>query len=134
MKDSYIENSVKTASPAKLVEMLYEKGIEVLKDAKGFFKENNFIAANEKIKRAQDIITELNISLDMEKGGEIAKSLRSLYNYMYRTLIESNLKKDIQKLDEVIYYFEQLLDVWKTAMKSTTVKPNENDHHLNISI
>jgi len=114
--------------------MLYEKGIEVLKDAKGFFKENNFIAANEKIKRAQDIITELNISLDMEKGGEIAKSLRSLYNYMYRTLIESNLKKDIQKLDEVIYYFEQLLDVWKTAMKSTTVKPNENDHHLNISI
>lgn len=134
MKDSYIENSVKTASPAKLVEMLYEKGIEVLKDAKGFFRENNFIAANEKIKRAQDIITELNISLDMEKGGEIAKSLRSLYNYMYRTLIESNLKKDIQKLDEVIYYFEQLLDVWKTAMKSTTVKPNENDHHLNISI
>ncbi|MFN3283666.1 MAG: flagellar export chaperone FliS, partial [Pseudothermotoga sp.] len=88
MKNYYIENAVKTASPAKLIEMMYEKAVELLKDAKDALSKNDYITTNEKIKRTQDIVTELNISLDIEKGGEIAKGLRSLYSYMYRTLIE----------------------------------------------
>jgi len=135
MKDYYIENAVKTASPMKLIEMMYEKAIEVLKDAKDALNKNDFITTNEKIKRAQDIVTELNISLDIEKGGEIAKGLRSLYSYMYRTLIEASVKKDTQKIDEVLGYFEELLDAWRTAMKSTTsALKQDKDNHLNISI
>ncbi len=135
MKDYYIENAVKTASPMKLIEMMYEKAIEVLKDAKDALNKNDFITTNEKIKRAQDIVTELNISLDIEKGGEIAKGLRSLYSYMYRTLIEASVKKDTQKIDEVLGYFEELLDAWRTAMKSiTSAVKQDKDNHLNISI
>lgn len=135
MKDYYIENAVKTASPMKLIEMMYEKAIEVLKDAKDALNKNDFITTNEKIKRAQDIVTELNVSLDIEKGGEIAKGLRSLYSYMYRTLIEASVKKDTQKIDEVLGYFEELLDAWRTAMKSiTSAVKQDKDNHLNISI
>lgn len=137
MKNYYIENAVKTASPAKLIEMMYEKAIELLKDAKEALNKNDFITTNEKIKRTQDIVTELNISLDIEKGGEIAKGLRSLYSYMYRTLIEATVKKDMQKIDEVLGYFEELLDAWRIAMKSAGSTPKQdksNDNHLNISI
>lgn len=135
MKDYYIENAVKTASPAKLIEMMYEKAIELLKDAKEALNKNDFITTNEKIKRVQDIVTELNISLDIEKGGEIAKGLRSLYSYMYRTLIEATVKKDMKKIDEVLGYFEELLDAWRTAMKSAgSIPKQDKDNHLNISI
>jgi len=135
MKDQYIENAIKTASPAKLVEMMYEKAIEVLTDAKDALNKGDFITTNEKIKRAQDIVTELNISLDMEKGGEISKALRSMYSYMYRVLIEATVKKDVSKIDEVRQYFEELLDAWRIAMKSATNLPKQDrDNHLNISI
>ncbi|MEJ5230050.1 MAG: flagellar export chaperone FliS [Pseudothermotoga sp.] len=135
MKDQYIENAIRTASPAKLVEMMYEKAIEVLKDAKDALGKGDLITTNEKIKRAQDIVTELNISLDMEKGGEIARALRSMYSYMYRTLIEATVKKDVSKIDEVRQYFEELLDAWRIAMKSATNLPKQDkDNHLNISI
>ncbi len=135
MKNYYIENAVKTASPAKLIEMMYEKAVELLKDAKDALNKNDYITTNEKIKRTQDIVTELNISLDIEKGGEIAKGLRSLYSYMYRTLIEATVKKDVQKIDEVLGYFEELLDAWRIAMKSASNMPKQDkDNHLNISI
>lgn len=135
MKNYYIENAVKTAGPAKLIEMMYEKAVELLKDAKDALNKNDYITTNEKIKRTQDIVTELNISLDIEKGGEIAKGLRSLYSYMYRTLIEATVKKDVQKIDEVLGYFEELLDAWRIAMKSASNMPKQDkDNHLNISI
>lgn len=135
MKNYYVENAIKTASPAKLIEMMYEKAVELLKDAKESLNKNDYITTNEKIKRAQDIVTELNISLDIERGGEIAKGLRSLYSYMYKTLIEATVKKDVQKIDEVLGYFEELLDAWRIAMKSATSVPKQDkDNHLNISI
>jgi len=41
--------------------------------------------------------------------------------YMYRTLVEANIKKDIKKLDEILGYFEELLEAWRTAMKSANL-------------
>lgn len=84
-ENTYLEKMVMTASPAKLVQMLYEKAIEVLKEAEKLLEEKKFVEFSEKITRAQDIITELNLSLDMEKGGTIAQNLRALYNYMFQS-------------------------------------------------
>ncbi len=136
MKDYYVENAIKTASPAKLVEMLYERSVELLKEAKEAMQGNNFTLANEKIGKVQDIITELNISLDIEKGGEIARSLRSLYNYMYKTLIEASLRKEVEKIDEILYYAEQLLEAWRSAMKTvrSPSSQNQRDQNFNISV
>ncbi|MGB9789051.1 flagellar export chaperone FliS [Thermotoga caldifontis] len=133
MKDHYLENAVLTASPAKLIEMLYERSVELLKEAREFIEKEYFIEANERIKKVQDILIELNASLDMEKGGQIAQSLRSLYLYMYRTLVEANIKKDLKKLDEILGYFEELLEAWRTAMKSTNVD-KKSQGGFNISV
>jgi len=118
MKENiYLENLVKTASPAKLVEILYEKFLELVTSSKKDIENNDFLSANEKIKKAQDIITELNISLDLEKGGEIAKNLRALYNYIFKRLIDANVEKNVKILDEVIELVTGLLDAWREAMK-----------------
>ncbi|PLV59898.1 flagellar export chaperone FliS [Thermotoga sp. KOL6] len=129
MKENpYLENMIMTASPAKLVQMLYEKAIEVLKEAKKFLKEKKFVEFSERVAKAQDIITELNLSLNMEKGGTIAQNLRALYNYMFQRLVEGNVKKDIEKIEEVEGMLSELLEVWKEAMKkagNVTTTPNK---------
>ncbi|MCS7174276.1 flagellar export chaperone FliS [Pseudothermotoga sp.] len=133
MKDFYLENAIMTASPAKLIEMMYERSIELLKEAKELIEKELFLEANDRIKRVQDILMELNASLDMEKGGQIAQSLRSLYLYMYKTLVEGNVKKDIKKIEEILGYFEELLMAWRTAMKSSSVE-RKPEGGFNISV
>ena len=116
--NAYLENRVRTASPAKLVEMLYEKAIELLDLSVENIKKGDLQKAHENIIRTQDIVIELNLSLNMEKGGEIAKNLRSLYNYFYKRLVEANISKDVTPLVEVRNFFKELLDVWREAMKN----------------
>lgn len=116
-QNMYVENQVMTANPAKLIAMLYDGAVDFIEKAKESINNNDYIKANENIKKAQDIIMELNLSLDVERGGEIAKNLRSLYNYFYRRLLEANVKKDTEILDEVKDFIKELSDVWKEAMK-----------------
>ncbi|SHE36435.1 flagellar protein FliS [Marinitoga hydrogenitolerans DSM 16785] len=115
--NSYVENMVKTASPAKLVELLYLNSIERLNRAINMIKNKKIAEAHNQIVRVEDIIMELNLSLDMEKGGEISKNLRSLYNYMYRRLLEANLNKNIEILEEIKSLLNTLLEAWREAMK-----------------
>ena len=115
--DAYIENMVKTASPAKLVELLYMKAVDVLKEAEEFIEKKEYTSANEKIKRAQDIVLELNLSLDVERGGQIAQNLRALYNYMFQRLLDANVKKDVEMVREVRGMLEELLETWREVMK-----------------
>ncbi len=132
----YLEQMVMTASPAKLIELLIEKAISVLEESKVFIDEKDYVKANEKIVRAQDIIMELNLALDLEKGGDIAKSLRGLYNYMYRTLVEANIKKDKNMIDDVKTLLSDLLSTWREAMKlagSTASQIDVNKPRINLS-
>jgi flagellar protein FliS len=132
----YIEQMVLTASPAKLIELLLQKAISVIDEAKNYIDEKDYNNANAKIVRAQDIVMELNLALDMEKGGEIAKNLRALYNYMYRTLVEANIKKDKKMLDDVKSLLEDLLSTWREAMKlagSTASQIDINKPRINLT-
>lgn len=132
----YTEQMVLTASPAKLIELLLDKAINVLEEAKKLIDEKNYTGANDKIVRAQDIVMELNLALDVEKGGDIAKNLRSLYNYMYRTLVEANIKKDKNMIDDVKVLLSDLLSTWREAMKlagSTASQIDVNKPRINLT-
>ncbi|PNR96049.1 flagellar export chaperone FliS [Petrotoga olearia] len=124
----YFENSIKTASPAKLVELLYQNSIERINKAIKSIENKNLSEANKQIIRVEDIVTELNVSLNLEKGGEVAKNLRALYNYMYQRLLESNTKKDIEILKEVRSLLQELLDTWKELLK----KEVKTSRELNV--
>ncbi|HOZ11907.1 MAG TPA: flagellar export chaperone FliS [Thermotogota bacterium] len=123
---NYFEQSVYTASPAKLVEMLYGGALSFIEQAKNAIAEKDYITANTKIVRAEDIIVELNISLDLEKGQVIATNLRDLYNYLYKRLLEANSKKDTKILDEVYRFVKELKDIWSEVMKKEPRNPQES--------
>ena len=113
--NQYRENSVNTSTPEELTLMLYNGLIKFILQAQSAISEKNIEKANSAIIRAQDIIKEFQTTLDMEY--EVSKNLDSLYDYFYRRLVEANLKKDIDILEEVLGFAKELRDTWTQAMK-----------------
>ena len=111
--ETYQENAVTTQTKGRLVVMLYEGAIKFLKLAIREIEAGNHAEKGKYIVKAQNIINELNVTLDTEAGGEIAMNLRSLYIFMTSHLHEANIKKDTGKVEEVIKLLEELNQSWK---------------------
>jgi flagellar protein FliS len=111
--ETYQENAVTTQSKGRLIVMLYDGAIKFLKMAIIKIEENDSEEKGKYINKAQDIINELNATLDMEVGGEIAVNLRGLYIFMLRHLNTANVKQDTGKIKEVIKLLEELNQSWK---------------------
>lgn len=118
---SYRQVATQTASPGQLVLMLYDGAIRFLeRSLSGFSKDDpldSIQTINNNILRAQDIITELNVSLNMHAGGEFADRMRALYNYLDRRLQESNLKKQQDGILEVMKHLTALRDAWAEMLR-----------------
>lgn len=123
--NAYREIGVKTASQGKLVVMLYEGAVNNLEKAMSLIEPDGKINANQIesygnfLQKVMDILTELEVSLDMDKGGEIAKNLMSLYVYFNRQILEATMDHKKEKLDFVHNMMSQLRESWITASNST---------------
>lgn len=117
----YKENNIKTASPQELTLMLYNGALKYVGQSKIYIEQNRIENANNSIIRVQDIIDELNATLDMQY--EISHNLRSLYLYIGEKLVDANISKSPAALDEVKGMITELRDTWKEAMK--IVKPRK---------
>jgi len=111
----YEQQSVMTASPGELTLMLYNGCIKFIKMGIKYIEEDNIEKANNAIIRAQDIVNELTVTLDMEY--EISEQLQLLYEYMGRRLIEANISKDMGILREVEGLMAELRDTWAEVIK-----------------
>ncbi|AOT70016.1 flagellar export chaperone FliS [Geosporobacter ferrireducens] len=112
--NQYKQNNVMMAPPQELTLMLYNGAIKFANQAMLAIDEKNISKAHQLILRTSDIITELNITLDMQY--EISKNLRSLYVFILERLIDANVKKDKQYIAEALEIITQLRDTWKEAM------------------
>lgn len=110
--NAYKTNEIMTASPKKLVIMLYEGAVKFLKLAKLSMADGNIEKTHQSIVKAQNILTELMSTLNFEEGGDIAKNLMALYEYMYQKTIRANVEKNPEHLNEVITFLEDLRDTW----------------------
>jgi flagellar protein FliS len=113
--NQYKENSILTSTPEELTLMLFNGIVKFIMQSQLAIEENQLEKANNAILRAQDIITELQSTLDTRY--EISKSMALLYDYMQRRLIDANVSKDSKVLDEVLSYATELRDTWVQAMK-----------------
>lgn len=111
--NQYKQTQISTATQGRLIVMLYEGAIKFLTIAKENMTPKKYEVVNMNIQKAQDIISELMTSLNMDQGGEIAKNLLSLYIYFKKRLLEANMKKDADILDEVLKLMTQLCDSWE---------------------
>lgn len=115
-----VESIVDSASPAQLVLMLYEGAIAAIASAHQQMELKNIAAKGEAISKAISIINDgLKASLDLKVGGELAKNLSELYDYMGRRLLLANLKNDPSALDEVRQLLLQLRGAWESLATST---------------
>ena len=121
---SYKTISLETAPPGRLVLMLFDGAIKFLEKAKLGFDIEDPVEMTEtvhnNITRAQDIINELNGTLNMDQGGEIAVVLRDLYVYMENKLFESNIRKEIEGVQEVIDRLSTLQEGWSEMLEQET--------------
>lgn len=111
----YQQNSVNTASPAKLTLMLYDGAIKFCNIAKEAIEEGNIARANTNIMKAEKIIVELRATLDMKYP--VAKEFDTVYDYIYRRLVEANMQKDVKVLEEALKHIKTMRDTWKEVMR-----------------
>ncbi|NLW55512.1 MAG: flagellar export chaperone FliS [Firmicutes bacterium] len=107
----YRQTQVGTASPLELIIMMYDGAIRFCHQAETAIEEQNYSQANRMLQRAQDIIDELNINLNME-AGEIAINLRNLYEFINSKLFEANIKKDCTLLRQAVALLTELRSSW----------------------
>lgn len=112
---SYQQNSVNTASPGELTLMLYNGCLKFIHISKKAIENKEIETKNTNIQKAQKIIQELMVTLNMDL--EISQNMMSLYNYMNRRLIEANIKNDISILTEVEELVTEFRDTWKQAIQ-----------------
>jgi flagellar secretion chaperone FliS len=109
---AYKESAVLTAPPERLVVMLYDGIHRFLFQAAVAMREGNVEQSNNRLKRAEAIVDELNATLDMS-AGEVAERLRALYNFSKRHLMQARLKRNADMIDEVARLLDTVGDAWR---------------------
>lgn len=112
----YQKNQIETATPEQVLILLYDGAILYLNKAKVGLEQNDLEQWNKNLLGCERIILEFMDTLDMEHGGELAKNLYGLYEYFYNTLVQANMNKNTQKVDEILRHLKGLRETWQKAI------------------
>ena len=115
--EAYARNKVTMASPAELTLMLYDGAIKFCNIALAAIEKRDFAKANINIQKAEKIIDEFRATLDFKY--EVAKDFDNVYKYLAQRLIQANMKKDAEILEEVLKHLRTMRYTWKEVMEKT---------------
>jgi flagellar protein FliS len=122
MLGTYQKVQAGTASPGQRVLMVYNgisKNLQLALDNFQSADPDRFMRISTALTLAQRLILELQLALDMDKGGDIAKNLKSLYMFWRQHLSDGNVKKDSKKVREVLQMVKELTESWIVAERKT---------------
>ena len=122
---AYRQTEAQTASPTELVVMLYRGAVRFAKAGIDGVNRSDIQAANNGFLRAQQIVTELNATLNMEQGGKIATQLRAIYTFVNQLLIQANIQKAVEPAEHAVELLEELLSAWVEVNRSEVLKSLE---------
>jgi len=114
---NYLRTQVLTATPEQLQMMLYDGAIRFAEQARPALAAKNWEASYLAISRAQKIITELTSSLRHDIAPELCGRLASIYNFIYRKLVEANVDHKAEALDEAIKILKFQRETWEMLLK-----------------
>ena len=115
---AYKKTSVETASKEQILLMLYQAAIKNCKKGIEAIEQKNLAKKGEYIGKMQDIVVELSNSLDYEVGGDVAKELASLYDYILYSSTQANIKIEKSHLEGCLKVLNTLYDGWTEAIKN----------------
>jgi flagellar secretion chaperone FliS len=132
---AYKETSVKTANPGRLIVMLYDEALKQIDHAVELLngKSKKYDVVNNAILKAQDIVAELMVSLNFDKGGDVAKNLFNLYMFFNSKLMDGNVNKNPEPLMEVRENMAELKEAWEALEQKNTVN-GEGKSKLGVNI
>ena len=111
---AYYQTHVQSRSPVELVVMLYDGALRFLLQASTAMRSDDALLCDAKLRRAEAIIDELHVTLDKERGGEIASRLEGVYVFCKRHLIEARIERDAGMIDKVSELLGELREAWAT--------------------
>ncbi len=133
LRERYVQDSVSTASPATLLIMLYDRLVLDLLRAEAALNDGNKQQANEQLIHAQDVVSELASTLDVD-AWEGAKQLMSVYTFLLTTLVEANLEGDVSKVIACRELVEPLQDAWQQAARTVAkAEPERSFGELGVA-
>lgn len=121
--EAYRRQQILNAPPEQLTLMLYNGCLKFIDEGKAALQEKNYETANNSLQKAQRIISEFRLTLNMEY--DISHQLLPLYNYVYDRLVEGNMRSDISKIDEAKGIIVELRDAWVEAMKKARAEKGD---------
>lgn len=121
--DSYLESQIYGASPVRLVTILYRAALDSLDAAKQHLASGDIRKRAEASTRASNVVAELTQSLNLDQGGEIARNLLHLYDYLLFRIHQANINSDPHAYDECIQLLSTLLDGWQSIGHSNDPAP-----------
>mgnify|MGYP006280860611 CR=1 FL=1 len=131
--NAYRQTRVKTASQGQLIVMLYQEAVKQLTTAIDLLdsRSSELDQVNNAILKAQDVVTELMVGLDFERGGDVARNLFSLYMFFNNQLMEANFQKSSEPLQKVRKMLADLLEAWSQVVDKGNVEGQQGG--LNIA-
>ncbi|MDR1479101.1 MAG: flagellar export chaperone FliS [Planctomycetaceae bacterium] len=130
-RNNYLQAEVSTATPQKLQLLLVEAAIKNIHRTKKAWSESRFDVGVESLTVAQDIVSEILCSLDLEGNPAIAKQLASIYLFIFRRLAEGGMRHDETKLDDALRVLTSERETWRQVCDkfgSTTAQTNNSDN------
>ena len=112
---AYANNKITTASPAELTLMLYEGAIKFCNIAIAAIEEKDIQKAHNNIMKVENIIQEFQATLNHKYP--VAKDFDNVYSYLQERLVQANIKKDAEILQEVLGHLRTMRDTWKEVMR-----------------
>ncbi|MBE7707465.1 MAG: flagellar export chaperone FliS [Cyanobacteria bacterium SIG27] len=128
----YQKSSIETASREQILIMLYDGAIQFLNKARVAMQNKEIEATNDNLIKAQNIIQEFINSMDREVAPQLAENLISLYEYSIRRLIQANMKRQLEPIDEVLKYLKSLKATWEQAIILAQKEAQESASASNI--
>lgn len=112
----YMQQSVSTMTPAQMLIALYDKAVTELKKSIIYIDEKDYSAVNKSISKVEDIVDMLDSNLKVKY--EISNNLAAIYDYLRRSLVQANIKKDKELIESLIPFFEELRDAYKEISRN----------------
>lgn len=113
--NAYQNSRINTASPAELTLMLYDGAVKFCNMGKMALEKGDYEKANMYIQKAKRIIVQFRSDLDFKYP--VAQDFDRVYEYIYYTLVDANVKKDMELLDEALGRIKEMRDTWKQVME-----------------
>lgn len=117
--NAYKNSKILTASPAELTLMLYDGAVKFCNVALISLEKNDYEKVSENLIKAQKIIMEFRSTLDFKYP--VAKDFDVVYEYIYRRLVDANMKKDAEIIKEALKHIKEMRETWKEVMRINKV-------------